>query len=190
VTDTVVLPQAASSDVSANAAGTVLIVGEADSGGLGAAQRRDPVTGALLATHPVLGVAAPAVAGPVGSAVWISEATGMMGYVQRLNAASMRPDGSSCAEGRLATTCVPGTNGIFAQITDGLLWVTQLAGGEQRNYCANPVTGRMLAPVMLPQPDQDMILAIAAHRIFYTAPGRKASQYLRQRPVPGACRSS
>lgn len=63
MTATVALPGADSSDVSANAAGTKLVVGEANSEGLGAVQRRDTTTGALLASHRVLGVAAPAVAG-------------------------------------------------------------------------------------------------------------------------------
>src|SRR6266536_1589132 len=64
----VMVPGAASSDLSANAAGTVLVVGEADSGGRGAVQRRDPATGAILASHPVMGVTAPAVAGSIDSA--------------------------------------------------------------------------------------------------------------------------
>lgn len=190
VTSSIVLPAAASSDVSANAAGTVLIVGESDSGGRGAVQRRDAATGALLASHAVEGVAAPTVAGPAGDAVWISEATGMMGYVQRLHAASMRADGSACDEGRLTATCVPGTNGITARVAAGLLWITQVAGGKQRNYCADPVSGRTLAPIALPRPAQDMILAIAPDRIFYAAPGARAGEYLRREPLPAACRAS
>jgi hypothetical protein len=189
VTVSIVLPRAASSDVSANSAGTTLIVGEADEEGRGAVQRRDPATGALLASHAVEGVAAPTVAGPVGSAVWISEATGMMGYVQRLGSASMRPDGSICAEGRITATCVPGTNGITARVADGLLWITQVAGGSQRNYCARPVSGRAIAPVVLPRPSQDIVLGIASDRIFYAAPGPRAGQYLRQLPIPAGCRA-
>jgi hypothetical protein len=187
VTASIVLPGAASSDVSAAAAGAELIVGEADNEGRGAVQRRDAATGALLASHPVEGVAAPTVAGPVGSAVWISEATGMMGYVQRLDATSMRPEGSTCDEGRVTATCVFGTNGITARLADGLLWITQVAGGSQRNYCARPVSGRAIAPVVLPRPSQDIVLGIASDRIFYAAPGANAGEYLRQVPVPAAC---
>jgi hypothetical protein len=40
----IALPGVASSDLSANAAGTVLVVGEADSGGRGAVQRLDAGT--------------------------------------------------------------------------------------------------------------------------------------------------
>lgn len=185
----IALPGAASADLSADAAGTVLVVGEADSGGLGAVQRRDPVTGALLASFPVIGVAAPAVAGPIGSVVWASEATGMMGYVQRLDAATMTAEGSACQEGGTPSTCVEGTNAITARLADGLLWVTQVAGGKARNYCADPFTGRMIAPLELPQPDQDHILAITPHQIFYAAPGPGAGQYLRREAVPSACRT-
>jgi hypothetical protein len=188
VTASIALPGAASSDVSANAAGTVLIVGAADTEGRGVVQRRDPATGALLQTsRPELGVAAPTVAGPVGSAVWISEATGMMGYVLRVDAASISSIDSTCAESRNTATCVEGTSDITARIADGLLWVTQVAGGKPRNYCANPVSGRALAPIVLPRPARDMVLAIASDRIFYAAPSANASEFLRQVPVPAAC---
>lgn len=187
MTTVVALPGAATSAVSTNAAGTVLITAYADSGGRGAVQRRDPATGAVRASHQVLGVVAPAVAGPVGSAVWISEPTGMMGYVQRLDATSLTPD-HSCPEGSARSTCVLGTNDITAHLADGLLWITQVAGGKARNYCADPVSGRKLASIRLPDPAADEVLAIAPDRIFYAAPGPKAAQYLRQLPVPSGCR--
>jgi hypothetical protein len=189
VTASITLPGAASSDLSANAAGTILIVGEADSGGRGTVQRRDPTTGALLASHPMMGVSAPDVAGPIGSAVWVSEATGMMGYVQRLDAATMTAEGSACTEGGTTSTCVEGTNDVRARLAGGLLWITQIAGGKVRNYCADPLTGRRLAPIELPQPAEDEVLAIAPHRIFYAAPGPAADQYLRQEAIPSACRT-
>jgi len=166
----------------------MLLVGEADSGGRGAVERRDAATGAVLASYRVWGVAAPAVAGPVASAAWISEATGMMGYVQRLAAPSMTADRSACAEGRITSTCVPGSNDISARLAEGLLWVTQAAGGNARNYCADPVSGRRLASIPLPQPAQDIVLAIGPQQIFYAAPGPKASQYLRHEAIPSNCR--
>jgi hypothetical protein len=188
-TTSIALPGAASSDLSANAAGTKLFVAVADSEGRGIVQRRDAASGAVLASRRVSGVAAPMVAGPVGRAVWISEATGMMGYVQRLDAASMTADRSTCWEGKSTSTCVSGTNGITARVADGLLWVTQVAGGTARNYCADPVDGRKLAPIELPHPTQDIVLAIAPQQIFYAAPGPKGGQYLRPEPIPSACRA-
>ena len=115
VMDSIILPGAASSDLSANTAGTVLAVGEADSSGRGAVQRRDPGTGAILASRPMTGVTAPIVEGPIGSAVWVSEATGMMGYVQRLDAATLAPARGTCLAGRSTASCVAGTNAITAR---------------------------------------------------------------------------
>jgi hypothetical protein len=188
VTAWIALPGAASSDLSANAAGTILLVGEADSGGRGAVQRRDPTTGALLASHPMMGVSAAAVAGPIGSAVWVSEATGMAGYVQRLDAATMTAQGSACNEGGTTSSCVEGTNDVTARLADGLLWITD-SWRKARNYCADPFTGRKIAPIELPQPTQDEVLAITPHRIFYASPGPAAGQYLRQQAIPSACRT-
>ncbi len=188
-TTSIAFPGAYSSDVSANAAGTLLIFSEADSGGRGSVQRRNPLTGALLASYPMQGVAAPAVAGPIDSSVWVSEATGMLGYVQRLGSTTLAPDGGRCREGRSTNTCVEGTNGISASLANGLLWVTQIAGGKARNYCADPRDGRRLASIELPQPNEDEVLAIGPRQIFYSTLGPKASQYLRQEPIPAACRA-
>jgi hypothetical protein len=189
VLDSIILPGAASSDLSANAAGTVLTVGEADSSGGGAVQRRDPGTGAILASRPMTGVTAPIVEGPIGSAVWVSEATGMMGYVQRLDAGTLAPAAGACAAGRITASCVPGTNAITARLAGRVLWVTQPAGGNARNYCARPSDGRVLAPVSLPQPAQDEVLAATPRWIFYAGPGPKARQYLHREPSPAACRA-
>lgn len=186
----IILPGAASSDLSANTAGTVLAVGEADSSGRGAVQRRDPGTGAILASRPMAGVTAPVVEGPIGSAVWVSEATGMLGYVQRLDAVTLAPAGGTCVAGRSTASCVPGTNSITARLASGLLWVTQQAGGNARNYCARPSDGRVLAPVRLPQPAQDEVLAVTPRWIFYAGPGPKADQYLHREPRPVACREN
>lgn len=186
----VTLPRAASSDVSANAAGTVLVTGEADRSGRGAVQRRDPASGAVLASYPMLGVTAPMVAGPVGAAIWVSEATGMMGYVQRLDAGTLAAPAGGCPDpaGSVTSACAMGTHGITARLVNGLLWVTQTSGGRRLNYCAEPSDNRRLASIKLPQPAQDEVLAIAPDRIFYAAPGNGARQYLRTVAVPPQCR--
>jgi hypothetical protein len=113
----------------------------------------------------------------------------MTGYVQRLDAATLAAAASSCAEGTSTNTCVQGTNDITARLANGLLWVTQVAGGNGRNYCADPSGGRPLTPIRLPQPAQDEVLAIAPRQIFYAAPGPNARQYLRQQAIPAACRA-
>jgi hypothetical protein len=183
VAASVSLPHAATSDVSADTSGTVLLVGEADNSGAGQVQRRDPTTGALLAFRPIQGVSAPAVAGPVHDVVWVSEAIGMMGYVQRLFARSLTPDAQGCAEGASTDTCVPGTNAISARVASGLVWVSQPAGGDVRNYCARPSDGRPIATTGL----EDQVLAIGPDAIFYALSGPGADEYLRSAPVPAAC---
>jgi hypothetical protein len=183
VTASISLPGADTSDVSANAAGTVLIVGESDNEGGGEVQRRDPRTGALLGSRSFQGVAAPIVAGPVHGVVWVSEATGMMGYVQRLYAATLSPDAHGCDEGASTDTCVVGTNAISARIADGLLWVSQPGGGDVRNYCARPSDGRPIAPTGI----EEQVLAIAPDGIFCAVQGPRAEEYLRRARIPANC---
>ncbi len=187
--ESIVLPGAANSDLSADAAGTALVVGEANRSGVGAVERRDPRTGALLTSHAMEGVTAPVVAGPIDSVVWVSEATGMMGYVQRLDAATLAPAAGACPEGGSnAETCLEGTNAIRARLAGGLLWITQPAGGRSRNYCGRPSDGSAIAPIRLPDPAEDEVLAIAPRWIFYAAPGARAGQYIRLAAIPAACR--
>ena len=171
------LPGAYTSGVVANGKGTVLVVSEASNGGVGSVQRRDPVTGALLASHPLFGVTAPALDGIIDAGVWVSEPTGLLGYVERFRTATMAPD---------PATDVGGTNGISAAVADGVVWVTDHVGGARRNYCANPVTGRRLATIPLPDLDQDSLLAVSGRYLYYDAPA-SGGFYLERVPVPGAC---
>lgn len=186
---TVAVRGAASSSVAANAAGTVLVVGEAQNSGAGTVERRDPTTGALLATSPPLGgVAAPVVGGVIDGAAWVSEATGMQGYVQKYLLASLTPAVPTCSEGQRTRTCVSGTNGIGAQVVGRLVWLTQAAGGPTRNACLNAATGEMLAAIALPGDDE--VLAIAPTHIFIASqpqPGNR--QTVTEEPLPGGCRT-
>jgi hypothetical protein len=187
VTAKITLPGADSSMVAANAAGTVLLDGEADEGS-GAVQRRDPRTGRLLASFPMLGVVEPWVGGVIDSGVWVAEATGMMGYVERLNLTTLKPEQLALPtpdpEG--SKTSIEGTNGIRTTVADGLDWITQNAGGPQLNYCGDPRTGRKLAAIPLPQPDSDSVLAIGTGYIYYVSSSATA-QYLRRLPIPARC---
>jgi hypothetical protein len=117
VTAVVSLPGANTSGAGASADGGILIVSEARDG-VGAVQRRDPVTGALIASHPMLGVVAPWIGGVVDSGAWVAEPTGMMGYIERFGVTAMAPDPATQAEG---------TNGITVRVADGLVWVSQKA---------------------------------------------------------------
>jgi hypothetical protein len=171
------LPGAYTSGVAANGKGTVLVVSEANDSGIGSVQRRDPVTGALLASHPMLGVTAPALAGIIDSGVWVSEPTGLLGYVERFRTATMAPE---------PATDVPGDNGIHALVADGVVWITDHVGGARRNYCANPVTGRRLATIPLPDLDQDSLLAVSGRYLYYDSPASHG-WYLRRTPVSAVC---
>jgi hypothetical protein len=175
----ITLPGAFTSDVAASANGTILALGEAANTGLGSVQRRNPVTGALLASHSIIGVAAPTLGGVIDSAVWVSEPTGMEGYVERFTVAKMTPD---------PATDVVGSNGIRVTVADGVVWITDAdgTGGAGRNYCANPVTGRRLATIPLPNPDQDYVLAVSPRSVYYEAPASNGF-YIRTVKVPAAC---
>lgn len=178
----VALPGANRSDVASNAAGTILVVGEANDG-LGALERRDPRTGSLLASYsPMIGVSAPGVTEVIGQSVWVSEATGMRGYVERFVAATLTADPS---------TMIGGSNAISASVAHGLLWVSQIYGGPTRNFCGNPSGGVGLAPLNLPSNSPP--LAIGPHDIYYATTANPAGAQLahmdvNEEPIPAACR--
>jgi hypothetical protein len=170
------LPGAYTSDVAANKAGTVLVVSEANDGGIGSVQRRDPVTGALLASHPILGVSAPSLGGIADSGVWVSEPTGMLGYVERFRVATMVP---------VPATDVRGDNGIDGVVADSVIWITDRAAPD-RDYCADPVNGRVLARIPLPDPLRDALLAVSDRYLYYQSPA-SSGFYLDRVAVPAAC---
>lgn len=191
VTLSVPLPGAVGSDVAADAAGTILVDGRLNPGG-GAVERRDPVTGALLASQPMTGVTPPLVTHVVGSSVWVSEPTGTRGYVERFDAASLQPASvgtRDCTEGYSTPTCVTGSNGITATTANGLVWITQSTGGSSLNYCADPTTGKVLASLPLPQPNEDTVVAIGPDDFYFTSYSAGAN-HLGYEPIPQACRAS
>lgn len=176
VTSAISLPGAFYSGVGASGDGRVLVVSEADSGGAGSVQRRDPATGALRASHPVTGVVAPSIGGVTGSYAWVSEATGMMGYVLRFADATMRP-GPAQAHG---------TNAITASLAEGALWVTD-SGGARPSYCADPATGAVRAHLALPA--ASTLLAAGDGRVYYDAPAPRGTGFtIGSAPIPAACR--
>jgi len=154
-------------DVAADAAGRVLIDSEGQQ--LARVQRRDPATGRLIAQSPTYeGATKPYIGGIFDGGVWISEAGGMMGYVQRLAVSTLDPTSFPGAQPHPGITAPPsifGTNGISARVLDGILWVTQLAGGPQRDYCGDPLTGRSRAPLTLSS--QALVLTVDAGSVYY-----------------------
>ena len=173
---TIPLTGADSSDVDASRDGRTLIVSES-TGGDGSVQRRDPVTGTLLATHPLLGVTAPMIGGVSAAGTWVSEPTGMLGYIERFAASSMTPQ---------AQTQVHGSNGLRADDWDGVLWVRDQSGGPAENYCADPATGRRLATLPLPDLAEDYLMTVTGGLIYYSVPA-SSGFVIRTVPVPAAC---
>jgi len=180
--------------VAANAAGTILVDGEANAGG-GAVQRRDPRTGRLLASSaPIIGVMEPEVA-VIGSGVWLSEATGHMGFAERLDLTTLKPTPlilpTPDPEG--GDIYIEGDNGIGATVADGLAWITDSQAGAEYNYCADPRTGRALAAVPFPHPYDDTVAAIGSQYIYYDAtpsPGLGQPERLGRIPIPARCHAA
>ena len=128
-------------------------------------------------------VSAPEVAEVIGQGVWVSEATGMMGYVERFDAATLTPDPS---------TMIEGSNGISASVANGLLWVSQIPeGGRRGTSCGNPLDGAVLAPLNLPSNSPP--LAIGRHDLYYLTTANPAGAQqthmdVNEEPIPAACR--
>jgi hypothetical protein len=193
ITARVALPRGTDqSMVAADPAGTTLLDGAAEGGG-GALQRRDPHTGRLLASTPMVGVAEPWVGGVIDAGIWVSDAGGHMGLIERLDLTTLKPERltSPDLDPDGSGDYIMGNNDIGATIADGLVWITQADGGTQYNYCGDPRTGRLIAPISLPQPYQDEVLAIGTRYIYYTdAPETSTRQYLGRIPIPARCSRS
>jgi hypothetical protein len=174
VTVSVTIPGAQGAEVAADSSGRVLLVS------VGAArahvERRDPVTGALLLTSAEFdGASKPALGAIVDGGAWISQAGGMMGFVQRLDLGTLRP----------TTSPFSGTNAIGVRLIDGRLWITQPFGGPERNFCADPRTGRPRA--RLTYPISSEFLAADRSRVYF-APHMSQRTSLDQIRIPAGCR--
>jgi hypothetical protein len=168
-----------STSMAGSSSGSFLIVSVADSGGRGAMQRRDPVSGALLASHPTEGVTAANIGGVIGSGVWAAQPTGMQGFVQRYSTRTLAP---------VSGTAVEGSNGVGVAVADGLAWVLRAGPETDGNYCANPVTGKKLAAIPLPAPARDDVVGIWGHEVYYAATtGQGVNTRLKRVAVPAAC---
>jgi hypothetical protein len=140
--------------------GKLLLLSEGDDSGHGWIERRDPYTGALDArSAEFLGATIPRLGGTAGNGLWISEATGLQGYVERLNVATLRP--LHALQPPLDTT-----NAVRASVIDGVLFVSDPRGADH-NYCADPVSGdpRVTMPV---GEQRGFFLTADSSRIYYS----------------------
>ncbi|HEY3208226.1 MAG TPA: hypothetical protein VGL18_00300 [Actinomycetota bacterium] len=105
-----------------------------------AIEERDPATGALrLRSNVERGALAMNSLAAVPDGVWAAYATGMMGSVDLFDASNLH---------RLAVwngAEMTGTNGIRADLADGILWVSDAMTGALA--CADPATGAFRALV-------------------------------------------
>jgi hypothetical protein len=192
VTAQVVVSGAGGVDVAADPSGRVLLDSEGNEPAR--VQRRDPHTGALIASSGIFAVVTrPYIGGIAAGGVWISEAGGMMGAVERLSLLTLRPTRFPGAQphgdGELGPPRIEGTNGIGAQLIAGVLWVTQQGGGAQRNYCGDPSTGRALAPLPLGQAGE--LLAADHSRIYYVPDASSPRRdELAEAPINPRCRGA
>lgn len=179
VTATLDIPRATRTSLGADDAGTLLVEGDADVSGNGAVHRRDPGSGAVLATQPMTGVSAPDISGVLGTGVWLAEPTGLRGYVERLDTTTLAPD---------PNTRVDGSNGISVLLANGLVWVTDRASGPGGTaYCAEPAAGHPRATLPLPHPDQDTLAAVTTRQLLYLDPDSHGEPELAVAPIPPAC---
>jgi DNA-binding beta-propeller fold protein YncE len=180
VTVTGVIPLPAgtfSSRLGASPDGSTLVVSEMGTRA-GAVQRRDPETGAVLASAAMAGPASASIGGVTGTSVWVAQPTGNFGFVERLSLATMTPDHASD---------VSGTNAIGVLVAAGALWVTDYVGGTARNYCASAATGRVLAPLPISATTQARLLAVTGGHLYYAVPATGGWR-IGAVPVPAACR--
>lgn len=173
------VPGAADTEVATGRGGQSLLVSEDNGSGLSHVQRRDPRTGALLASSArILGAFHPILGGTIANRLWLSEATGLQGYVQQLNVGTLRPTH--------ATLPPPvTTNGVRASVNDGILWITQNGGRPEVNYCADPVTGRSRAQLPAAA-GRGQVVAEDATRIYYVTESSPGA--LMSLKIPRECR--
>jgi hypothetical protein len=139
------------------------------------------VTGALIrSTPPASAVAAPGIGGVIGSDVWYSVSGGMGGAVGRLNVVTLAQEPFSLNWNA--------TNAIRVWVADGLVWVTQPAGGPRLNFCAAPVTGHVLASLPLGGADSGIVRAIGSQYLYYLP--NTGNPLLSRVPIPAACRGT
>jgi hypothetical protein len=166
-TFTLRVPDAQGVDVASNAAGTVLVDSEGHQ--RARVQRRDPHTGRLLTQTSFFdGVTKPQIGGVFGDGIWLTEATGMMGYAQRISVRTLRPirlSGTPAHPG-ITGDLIEGSNGIDARVINKVLWVTQPAGATSDNYCGDAATGRRRSALHLGATEGEL-LAVGATDIYY-----------------------
>jgi hypothetical protein len=88
-----------------------LLAGAGDGSGRARIRLRDARTGALLrSSGRFLGVSEPRLGGGAGGVLWITQATGMADYVERLDARTLKPRPGRRSRRRRPTASRPGSS--------------------------------------------------------------------------------
>jgi hypothetical protein len=140
-------------------------------------QRRDPRTGALVARDRTPALASNPTPSVDGRS-WIHWQYGQVGTLD-LKTLAFRP-----AYPRIHFQTVQ------FNVTDGILFVDQTQGGPQRNFCADPATGRIRATLPLAR-DAEFLAADATDIYSLLVTGVRHGPervFLDRNPIPAACR--
>jgi hypothetical protein len=152
-------------------------------------QTRNPLDGTLIAQSSTIeSVARPYIGGVFGNGIWISNAGGSSGYVERLSLRTLKPTAFRGAQPHPGVTMPPsilGSNGVTARVIDGVLWVTQTAGGPRRNYCGDPLSGVSRARLALDA--QADFLTADAGRVYFLPVDSVRNEQLAWLPASPRC---
>lgn len=178
------LPGAFSATVSTDTQDHLLVVAIANAGGQGRIEIRSDANANLIGTSATLiGVTAPRAAA-IGKNIWISEATGNMGYVSRYRLSGLTPTVAGCPPDLVESpTCILGSNGLQVDASHQLIFLSQVAGGGTRNACLDPSNGNIVAK--LPLAPTDQLLTVGGSHLFVMT--QTSRENVIELPIPSAC---
>jgi hypothetical protein len=173
-----------SATVSTDTQDHLLVVAIANRGGQGRIEIRSEANANLIGTSAALnGVYAPRTAA-VGKNIWISEATGNMGYVSRYSLSGLTPTVAGCPASLVESpTCILGSNGLLVDASHQLIFLSQVAGGGAHNACLDPSNGNIVAK--LPLAPSDQLLTIGGSHLFVMT--QTSRENVIELPIPSAC---
>jgi hypothetical protein len=143
--------------------------------------RLDPHTGAMLA-HAATGrsLSGPSIGGVADGGAWVDGTTGATADAERLSLQTLKPVRSSPWAIRSPR--------IYARVINGVLWVTELDGQGNLNYCASPVSGQVRARLPLLPGDSVFLTADATDFYYSYVPVNAKVAKLMRAPVSRSCR--
>jgi hypothetical protein len=74
-----------------------------------------------------------------------------------------------------------------AEVINGILWVTEPVGGNNLNYCADPITGRLRARLPLLVGNSSFLTADTTSIYYLNKPLDSSSDTLERAPLDHRC---